>query len=108
MRFPEDYQPGWLAITRALLPRVLRRATAIIADSHATKDEIEHFFGVRGGKIVVIYPGIDSEIERASATKLTAPNWGDAPYILCLGPWVRRKNLTVVAKAFSLLASRLP
>jgi len=108
MRFPEDYQPGWLAITRALLPRVLRRATAIIADSHATKDEIEHFFGTRSGKIVVIYPGIDSEIERAHTTKLTAANWNEAPYILCLGPLVRRKNLPVAAQAFSLLAPRLP
>jgi glycosyltransferase involved in cell wall biosynthesis len=108
MRFPEDYQRGWLALTRALLPRVLRRATAIIADSHATKDEIEHFFGIRPAKIVVIYPGIDSEIERAYTTKLTVTNWTGAPYMLCLGPWVQRKNLPVVAKAFSLLAPRLP
>ena len=59
MRYPQDYQRGWLAITRALLPFVLRRAKAIIADSHATKRDIQMFFGVSERKIAVIYPGID-------------------------------------------------
>jgi len=110
MRYPQDYHAGWLAITNALLPRVLRRAAAIIADSHATKADVTRFFDVREGKVVVIYPGIDaatpSELHQrdTSIQKLS----GEAPYILCLGPWVRRKNLPVVVEAFSLLAPRIP
>jgi glycosyltransferase involved in cell wall biosynthesis len=109
MRYPQDYQRGWLATTRLLLPVVLRRAKAIIADSHATGRDIQAFFGVSERKIVVIYPGIDPP-ESVVAGNAPAYRSGDgrplagAPYILCLGPWVRRKNLEVVVKAFALLA----
>ncbi len=112
MRYPQDYQRGWLTITKALLPFVLRRAKAIIADSHATRRDIQAFFGVSERKIAVIYPGIDppdlTEAEKLSAHQ-SANNIpaGGAPYVLCLGPWVRRKNLEVVVKAFALLASDL-
>jgi alpha-1,3-rhamnosyl/mannosyltransferase len=103
IRYPQDYQPGWLVIARALLPHVLRRAKAIVADSHATKHDLEAFFGVSPRKIVVIYPGFDLPPSQASAVHRPP-----SPYILCLGPWVRRKNLEVVVKAFSLLARDEP
>ena len=109
MHFPGDYQRGWLALTRALLPHVLRRATAVIADSHATKKDIEHFFAIMGRKIVVIYPGIDTEANTPKLqTSMSARKWTMSPYILCLGPWVLRKNLPVVVQAFSKLADHLP
>jgi len=108
MRYPEDYQAGWLAITRALLPRVLRRARAIIADSNATRTDLSAFFGVREGKVAVIYPGTDGMRNVPTAiiphSEFNIPN----SYVLCLGPWVRRKNLEVVLQAFALLAERLP
>ncbi|MEO8286422.1 MAG: glycosyltransferase family 1 protein [Chloroflexota bacterium] len=109
MRYPADYNPAWLAITRAILPSVLRRATAIIADSQATKDDIQTFFGVHSGKIVVIYPGMDQPSAAAQATENQyRRNNDDKPYILCLGPWVRRKNIEVVLRAFSILAPVIP
>jgi glycosyltransferase involved in cell wall biosynthesis len=123
MRYPEDYQAGWLAITKALLASVLRRARAIIADSQATKDDLRAFFGVRHGKIVVIYPGIDGAIDdgrptiddrrstiddRRPTTDDRPAITGGRPYVLCLGPWVRRKNLEVVVQAFAWLAERVP
>jgi alpha-1,3-rhamnosyl/mannosyltransferase len=109
MRYPEDYQAGWLAITRALLPRVLRRARAVIADSHATKDDLRSYFGVREGRIVVIYPGIDPpDDDRRPTTDDRRPTTDDRSYVLCLGPWVRRKNLEVVLQAFATFAARLP
>jgi len=110
MRYPEDYHRGWLITTRALLPHVLRRAKAIIADSNATRDDIHSFFGTRKNKIVVIYPGIDDTRSGHLSSAIPRPNeWTDgASYILCLGPLVRRKNIHVVMKAFSLLAPKLP
>lgn len=103
-RYPSDYAPIWLAITRITLPLVLNRATAIIADSHATKHDLQDFYGVRTGKIVVVYPGVDAQ-HTATEKRVRARN---SPYILCLGPWVRRKNLEVVVKAFDELAPRIP
>lgn len=111
MRYPEDYNRGWLAMALLTLPRVLRRAKAIIADSRATKADIERFFGVRPGKIAVIYPGIDRAygvVEQKSKEGGLVDSFDEGRYILCLGPWVRRKNLEVVVDAFKRIASRFP
>lgn len=112
MRYPEDYNRVWLSIALFTLPKVLRRAKAVIADSHATKADIERFFGVRPGKIAVIYPGIDraygEAAKRLEVSKRANTVTGGKRYILCMGPWVRRKNLEVVVDAFARIAPRLP
>lgn len=113
-RYPEDYNPGWLAITKALLPQVLARATAIIADSQTTKADIERYYGVDEAKIRVIYPGIDegyrhSTPGHAEAGRIReALGLGGERYILCLGPWVQRKNLGVVVESLAPLLKRVP
>lgn len=103
LRYPEDYNPGWLALARMLLPRVLRRATAIIADSHATKSDIQALCGVRKGKIAVVYPGMDAPTLQSHNAHMQGE-----PYLLCLGPWVQRKNIPVVMQAFARIAPMLP
>ena len=111
MRYPEDYNRGWLAIALLTLPRVLKRAAAVIADSHATKADIERFFGVAPSKIKVIYPGIDigyGEVKQEPVVGKPIGVLQNTRYILCLGPWVRRKNLEVVVEAFKRIAPRFP
>lgn len=111
MRYPTDYNRGWLVLALLTLPRVLKRAAAIIADSHATKADIVRFFGVRPSKIAVVYPGIDHhyrEVEQKMSDGKLIGAFQDSRYILCLGPWVRRKNLEVVVEAFKRIAPRLP
>ena len=112
-RLPQDYPGAWLAVTNLLLPLVLRRAGAIIADSWATAEDLRHFYPAARGKVRVVYPGFDA---------VTGPGRGLDPqdttlhdfgidghnYILCVGPWSRRKNLPVVLKAFEMLARELP
>jgi glycosyltransferase involved in cell wall biosynthesis len=113
-RYPQDYDPIWLAITNTLLPHVLRRAEAIIADSHATKADISRYYRFAKRKVRVIYPGINREYAETAHTPedakavLESAGVGGDPYILCLGPWVNRKNLGVVVNAFALLAHDLP
>jgi glycosyltransferase involved in cell wall biosynthesis len=112
-RYPDDYNSSWLAITLFLLPRVLARATAIIADSHSTLSDLQNFYGVPARKITVIYPGIDEDYRRPlGKQRIEAARRqlgiGDSPYVLLLGPWVRRKNLGVVVQAFRVLAEQIP
>jgi glycosyltransferase involved in cell wall biosynthesis len=111
VRYPADYNRGWLAMAVLTLPRVLKRAKAIIADSHATKGDLVRFFGVPPGKINVIYPGIDQAYREAASRfheRKMDPRLGSKRYILCLGPWVRRKNLEVAIEAFKRIALRFP
>lgn len=110
-RYPGDYNPLWLAITEALLPRALARASAIIADSEATRADLERFYGVKEGRVAVIYPGIDQEYMAEQAigqnvSPLGAMGLVANSYILCLGPWVKRKNLGIVVAAFGELAQQ--
>ncbi len=113
-RYPDDYNQGWLVITKALLPRVLARAAAIIADSQTTKADIQRFYGIDEAKIGVIYPGIDEGYRHIKPANAEARRireslgLGDDRYILCLGPWVQRKNLSVVVEAIALLLERVP
>ncbi len=110
LKYPADYNPIWLAITKALLPPLLQRAAAIIADSRATARDIRRFYGTPASKINVIYPGVDryaGDTASAQQAVTTSGRTTDVePYILCLGPWVGRKNLGVVVSAFEQLAAR--
>ncbi len=117
LRYPEDYDPLWRGLTLMLLPHVLRRAHAIIADSHTTRTDILRFYRVAPARVRVIYPGVDH------LSGVTAAPWGyptgeegqpvavpdivpaGKPYILCPGPLVRRKNHEVVIEAFARLVS---
>jgi glycosyltransferase involved in cell wall biosynthesis len=112
-RFPGDYNPFWLKPALFLLPRVLKRARAVICDSGATRDDLLRFYGVPGERARVVYPGLDSEFgtpvgEEQAAALRRRFDIGGASYILCLGPWVRRKNLEVVVDAFRIVQDRLP
>lgn len=114
MRRPEDYNSLWLAITRATLPRVLARASAVIADSYATSHDLRRFLKVPARRLHVVYPGIDPvpALEVASdemRTMLRSLGIGaNGRYVICTGPWVMRKNLRVVLEAFLMVAPQEP
>jgi glycosyltransferase involved in cell wall biosynthesis len=99
LRRPQDYDRSWLALTRLLLPRVMSRAAAIACDSRATRDDVVKRLGLPRRKTLVIYPGVDGLFTGATASSPLP-----YPYVLCLGPWARRKNLEVVVRAFASLA----
>jgi glycosyltransferase involved in cell wall biosynthesis len=119
LRYPEDYDPLWRGLTLMLLPHVLRRAQAIIADSHTTRTDILRFYRVAPPRVRVIYPGVDhlsgvtaapwryptGEEGRPVAVAVPGIVPAGKPYILCPGPLVRRKNHEVVIEAFARLVS---
>ena len=112
-RHPEDYPRMWLGITNLLLPLVLRRSAAIIADSHATAEDLHSFYPATHGKVRVVYPGLDSVADLSTgpvhrAKLLQELGIGEHRYVMCVGPWSRRKNLPVVLRAFETLAQALP
>ena len=58
-RFPEDYRGWWIRYLEFMVPRVLRRAAAVIADSECTKRDLIDAFGLDPGVVRVIYLGVD-------------------------------------------------
>lgn len=81
---------------RALLPRLARRARAVITDSEAVRGEIAERLGADPDRIAVVPPGVDARFSPAAAagTRRVAARHGlDRPYVLAVGTDVARKNL---------------
>ena len=80
------------------------RASIVLADSHATADDLTRFYGTPRGKIRVIYPGVEAaglaanpEQIRALRLKYRLPQ----RYFLFLGTLQPRKNIERLVQAFA-------
>lgn len=87
----------------------VRRASCVVADSQATRDDIARFYGTDPAKIVVAYPGRDEGLRRVdeqAVVEAAKRRYGiDGPYILYIGTLQPRKNLERLVEAFSILAA---
>jgi glycosyltransferase involved in cell wall biosynthesis len=89
------------------LPRSIRWADRIIADSEHTRKDIIRLLGITGDRVEVIYPGVDAAFRPVShplllesiRKKYTLPE----QFILYLGTMEPRKGLDTLLAAFSLL-----
>jgi glycosyltransferase involved in cell wall biosynthesis len=85
----------------------VRAAAHVIADSHATQDDLVRRYAARPDKISVVYPGRDESLRRvhdAAAIEIVKRRYGIAgEYLLYLGTLQPRKNLARLITAFSAL-----
>ncbi len=96
MRYPKSFSPLFQYYYRCIMPRIIRRANAIITISENSKNEILHYYPEAKGKLEVIPLGIDSVFSKD--TRIEKRN-----YILYVGSLNERKNFKAVFEAFSLL-----
>ncbi|HLF26208.1 MAG TPA: glycosyltransferase family 1 protein [Anaerolineae bacterium] len=79
-------------------------AARVIADSHATKDDLIRRYHTPADKIVVAYPGLDSNLRRvedAQRIHSVKAQYGiEGEYLLYLGTLQPRKNLSRLIEAF--------
>lgn len=76
----------------------IRKATAVIAISNTTRDDLVHHLRIPPQRVFVTYQGIDHSRFRKVERRLV-----DGPYILFVGNENPRKNLRTLLKAFRLL-----
>lgn len=88
------------------------RANAIIADSHATKQDIVARLGVAPDKVVVVHLGVDGERfapQPAHQRSRALAELGlQPPYLLAVGTLEPRKNLMTLLHAYAALPSTVP
>ena len=105
IRDPGSAWPSLRAFLNQAVPRSVKRATHVLADSQATKDDLIELFGTPSEKISVLYSGVDArftpvrdqtEIDRVCA-KYQLPR----PFILSVGTLQPRKNYTRLIEAFA-------
>jgi glycosyltransferase involved in cell wall biosynthesis len=92
-----------------------RTADAVIANANATKRDLEHFYGVKPDRIVVVWPGADERFrpalngEHAEVAATVEELLGErAPYFLFVGKLSRRRCVPELLEAFRGVVAHRP
>jgi glycosyltransferase involved in cell wall biosynthesis len=103
--FPEAHTAGQRLYLRWSTAYNARTARRVIADSQATAADLRRFYALEPKKVVVIHPGVDSELHRVTDEETLATVWRKyniyPPYFLYIGTLHPRKNLVRLAHAFA-------
>lgn len=91
-----------------VVPRSIGKATHVIADSQATKDDLIELYNTPSDKITVLLSGIDSRYHVISdldylLTMRNKYNIPDVPYIFSIGTIQPRKNYSRLIHALKIL-----
>ena len=113
VHYPQTFPPALVAYLNRVVPRSIKRASHILADSLATKQDLVEMWQVPAGKITVLYSGVSqafrpvTDDDRLKAMRLKY-NLGQSPYLLSVGTIQPRKNYQMLIRAFRPVAARWP
>ena len=100
---PETHYPPLRAYLSRVVPRSIRRAELVLADSQQTKDDLVRHLGAPAEKVEVVLSAADPGFRRVQDPALTQAvlnRWGiDRPYLISVGTIQPRKNLPVAFDA---------
>lgn len=109
---PQTCSKPYLQLALKQLPYILDVADCIIAASFHTRNDLIQILGVPEDKIVVIYEAAEPQyvpLDREVARQYVRQQLGlEGPYILNVGGFSWRKNLTGLVEAFSRSLAQLP
>lgn len=105
LKFPEAYGKLTVAQTQWLVPRMLRKAAAVVAVSESTRRDLLEIFRLDTGKLEVIGEGYDRAVfwprGEAEVEAAKAAHGIRGAYLLYAGTFSRHKNLGLVARALA-------
>ncbi len=113
VHYPETFTPALVRYLNAVVPASVHRATHVLADSRATRDDLVSLWSVPDDKITVLYSGVGPQfrpVEGEGPIRAVRARYqlGDDPYLLCVGTLQPRKNLPLLIRAFAALAAQWP
>lgn len=105
VRDPDSAAPGLRSYLNTVVPRSVRRATHVVADSKATLDDLVDLYGTPSEKISVLYAGVGANFRAiADAGRRAAVRrrygLGDAPFVFSISTLQPRKNYLRLVQAF--------
>jgi glycosyltransferase involved in cell wall biosynthesis len=107
---PEWFDPRYAAWYGFLLPRLARRAVAVLTVSEFSKQRIIEMLDIAEQKVHVIPNGVDERFAPQPETEITRVRrkYGlPKPYLLAVGSLEPRKNLAELLRVWGLAGSRL-
>jgi glycosyltransferase involved in cell wall biosynthesis len=109
LRHPECFVPSMVRYLSAAVPRGLRRANSILADSEATRQDLASLLAIDPGRVTVVYPGVSPrfrplppEETEPVRRRLGLPD----RFILFVSTLEPRKNVVRLVEAFASLEPR--
>ncbi len=113
VHYPETFPERLVSYLNRVVPWSVGRATHILADSQATKDDLTAVWQAAPEKVTVLYSGVHARFQPVTeGAKLTAVRQryqlGSAPYILAVGTVQPRKNYQMLIRAFQPIAQTHP
>ena len=99
------------AYLEEVVPRSVRRADFIIADSENTRNDLVVLLGVPSSSVAVVPGGVEDRFSRVTDVDALRRvrervGVGDAPFVLAIGVIEPRKNLNRLMDAFAVLKQR--
>ena len=105
LRVPECADPRLRWYLGQVVPRSVRRADYLLADSESTRQDLIEFLGVSPERAQVIYGGVDSAfapVEDEAALRAVREKYAcGRPFILAVGTLEPRKNYPTLIRAFA-------
>lgn len=102
IRYPDDFPREWQLYNKHILPRIARRARAIITGTEASRVELARYYGISLNRIAVTRYGIDKRyhqnLDPGEIAREKARLANGAPLLLFPGAPVSRKNLDIVLR----------
>ncbi len=101
---PECAEPSMVRYLGAAVPRALRRADAVLADSQATRQDLARLLGYDLRRAQVVYPGAGSQfrpLPPEAAEPVRARLGLPARFLLFVSTIEPRKNLVRLLEAFA-------
>jgi len=110
LRVPECAHPVLREYLMRVVPRSVRRADLVLADSASTRQDVVELLGVPEERVRVVYAGVESRFRPVTDQEALAAvrrRYGlEHPFILGLGTLEPRKNFGGLIEAFARLAQR--
>ncbi|MBL0882576.1 MAG: glycosyltransferase family 4 protein [Chitinophagaceae bacterium] len=101
--YPQYYNPIWLQLFKRIAIPAAKKSAFIITPTEYAKKTVQHFTGIPAEKIITIYHGPKTI---PTTTTANIPDWlptqQQHPYLLHVGVFEKRKNLSNLLKAFQL------
>ncbi|MCJ7737489.1 MAG: glycosyltransferase family 4 protein [Anaerolineae bacterium] len=110
VHYPDHFVPRLVEYLSRVVPRSVRRADHILADSESTRRDLIHQLDVPPDRVTVIYCGVDKRFEpttEAGKDRAILQRYDllERPYVLAVGTLQPRKNHVRLIQAFAALDS---
>jgi glycosyltransferase involved in cell wall biosynthesis len=113
VHYPDMFTPALVTYLNKVVPWSVDRATHILADSQATKNDLLNLWDVPADKVTVLYSGVSGRFQPVTNRKRLAAvrqkyNLGDSPYLFSVSTLQPRKNYQMLIQAFQPVAVEQP